>query len=428
MIQGISRVLSEFLQVLGEMSPYLLFGFLVAGVLSVVIRPSWVERHLGGRGFWPVFKASLFGVPLPLCSCGVIPVAASLRKHGASREATTAFLLSTPQTGVDSILVTLSLLGITFAVYRPLAALATGLIGGWVVMAFGSRKNAVEEPLPECADSCCADGAKRGKPARALEHGFVTLPEDIAKPLLVGLLVAALLSAIVPEDFFAGYLGGGIGAFSTMIAMMLLGIPVYVCATASVPVALALMKAGLSPGAALVFLMTGPATNAAGIATVAKIMGKRVAACYLATVAATSLGAGLLLNSIYTGQGGWRGERAPFMMPTGVKVVSAMLLLAVLGNALFKHARKTRAHDAKEGETGQKSVLKIDGMTCNHCAEAVTKALLACPGVRGARVVLKEGLATIWGEGFDVNALSKAVEGAGYSLCRGGHQCEIHNQ
>ena len=414
-ILGVVKVFREFWHVLGEMAPYLLFGFLMAGVLSVLIPPSWVERHLGGRGFWPVFKASLFGVPLPLCSCGVIPVGASLRKHGASRAATTAFLLSTPQTGVDSILVTLSLLGVTFAVYRPLAALATGLIGGGVVMAFASRPGRVEPPPPPCNDSCCSTLEKRGKTARVVEYGFVTLPEDIGKPLLMGLVIAGFLSAIIPKDFFAEHFGSGAGAVGTMIVIMFLGIPVYVCATASIPVALGMMKAGLSPGAALVFLMTGPATNAATITTIAKTMGKRVAGLYLATVAGTSLGAGLLLDAIFSGKGGWDVEKPLFMMPLGIKIISGVLLLAVLANAIYRRSREGGAGGGEEPEAGQRSILKIDGMTCSHCADAVTKALLACPGVRSARVDLKDGFAAVGGEGYDLSVLRKAVEGLGYS-------------
>lgn len=132
-IQVIITFMREFWQVLGEMSPYLLFGFLVAGILSAWVPADLIERHLGGRGLWPTLKASLLGIPLPICSCGVIPVAVGLRRHGASRGATTSFLLSTPQTGVDSILVTLGMLGPLYAIYRPIAALVTGVVGGMIV-------------------------------------------------------------------------------------------------------------------------------------------------------------------------------------------------------------------------------------------------------------------------------------------------------
>jgi uncharacterized membrane protein YraQ (UPF0718 family) len=143
------KFMHEFWEVLGEMAPYLLFGFLVAGILSVYISQKFVERHLGGRGFWAVLKASLFGIPLPLCSCGVIPVAASLRKQGAGKGAVTSFLISTPQTGVDSILVTLSLLGPVYAIFRPVASFIKGVIGGMAVSIFDPE----DKPAPAPSDT-----------------------------------------------------------------------------------------------------------------------------------------------------------------------------------------------------------------------------------------------------------------------------------
>jgi len=223
MAEFLELFVKDFWGTLAEMSPYLLFGFLAAGVLSVFISAQLVERHLGRKGFWPLLKASAFGVPLPLCSCGVIPVSMSLRKHGASKGATISFLLSTPQTGVDSILVTLSLLGPVYAIFRPLAALATGLIGGGLVQLFDPEPG--DAIQPECTDACCAEKEQRSKLIRALEHGFVTLPRDIGRAMLVGLIIAAVISALVPDGYFAEHLGTGIFA---MVVMMFLGIPVYV--------------------------------------------------------------------------------------------------------------------------------------------------------------------------------------------------------
>ena len=325
MAEFLESFVKDFWGTLAEMSPYLLFGFLAAGVLSVFISAQLVERHLGRKGFWPLLKASAFGVPLPLCSCGVIPVAMSLRKHRASKGATISFLLSTPQTGADSILVTLSLLGPIYAVFRPLAALATGLIGGGLVQLFDPEPGDV--PQPECDDACCAEKEQRSKVIRVLEHGFVTLPRDIGKAMFIGLIVAGAISAAVPKDFFAPLLGGGIMA---MIVMMVLGIPVYVCATASVPVAAALIAKGVSPGAVMVFLMTGPATNAAAFMTIWAGLGKRTAVTYIATVAGCAIAAGLLLDRIVYGIGSDTVFRMGWMLPAVVKNVSAVVLLAVL--------------------------------------------------------------------------------------------------
>ncbi len=331
-------IIVDFWATIAEMSPYLLFGFFVAGVLSVLVSQRIVERHLGGRGIWPLVKASLFGVPLPLCSCGVIPVSMSLHKHGASKGSTISFLLSTPQTGIDSIFVTLSLLGPVFAVFRPLAAFLTGIIGGTFVDIF-ERKSKDEIQAPEkCTDACCDTTGTRSKITKGLKYGFVTLPRDIGKALMVGLIIAAVISALVPEGYFAGKLGPG---FLQMVVMMVLGIPVYVCATASVPVAAVLISTGLSPGAALVFLMTGPATNAASFVTIWKVLGKVTAITYLATVAGCALLGGILLDYIATGFDFEIGTRPHWMLPPIVKYMSAVALLAVLAFAIFTKPKHT---------------------------------------------------------------------------------------
>jgi len=322
------------------MSPYLLFGFFVAGLLSVLVSQRMVERHLGGPGIGPLLKATVFGIPLPLCSCGVIPVSMSLHKHGASRGSTVSFLLSTPQTGVDSILVTYSLLGPVFAIFRPLAALVTGMVGGILVNLFGQRAkdgqgDSPSDPPPEkCTDACCSGSKSPGRKfLNGMKYGFIRLPRDIGKPLLIGLAIAGIISAIVPEGFFAEHLGKGIGA---MLVMMLIGIPIYVCASASVPVAAALILKGLSPGAALVFLMTGPATNAAGLATIWNTLGRRTAILYLVTVAVCALAGGIVLDSLITGVAVRHATHIHDMAPGIIQHASAVVLLAILAYAFLK--------------------------------------------------------------------------------------------
>jgi uncharacterized protein len=234
---------------------------------------------------------------LPLCSCGVIPVAASFRRHGASRAATTSFLLSTPQTGVDSIAVTYSLLGLAFAVYRPIVALVTGLLGGLLVMLFAQSNHHPEVPetaRPEkCTESCCAGRGKQNVVRRALQYGFITLPRDIGPALLLGVLIAGAIAALVPPNQWQPYLGGGL---LSIMLMMAVGIPLYVCASASVPIAAGLMHLGASPGAALAFLIAGPASNAATVTTVWKLMGGRTAWLYILTIVISAIGGGLLLD------------------------------------------------------------------------------------------------------------------------------------
>lgn len=340
MSEQLTDIPIDFWMVLGEMAPYLLFGFFVAGLLSVLISPEFVERHLGGRGLWPVIKASVFGVPLPLCSCGVIPVATSIRKHGASKGATTAFLISTPQTGADSILATFSLLGPVFAIYRPIASLISGAMGGTIVSAV--ERNTPSERVAQCDDACCSAGTRRSATARVLEYGFITLPRDIGRTLLVGLAVAAMISAIIPADYFSTIISPGP---LQILVLMLVGIPVYICATASIPVAAGLILAGVSPGAAFALLMTGPATNAATVVTIWKIMGRQTCLIYLGTMMVAAFLGGLLLDQIVTSTE-VQAAMHHGQMPAWIKSASAVVLLGVLAVGAFyrpntQHSNKT---------------------------------------------------------------------------------------
>lgn len=419
MLDAAKNVLIEFYSVLAEMSPYLLFGFLVAGILSVLISAQKVEKHLGGNKFISVLKAASFGVPLPLCSCGVIPVAASLRRNGAGRGATTSFLLSTPQTGVDSILVTYSLLGPVFAVFRPIAAFITGLVGGALVNWLDPDDG---KPAPEAAPLCSADGcgcgdgeekapARHGRIYRIFQYGFVTLPRDIGRALVIGLLIAGVISAVIPKDFFAEYLHNPL---LQILVMMALGLPMYVCATASVPVAMALMMKGITPGAALAFLMTGPATNAATISTIYKVMGRRTATIYLATVAVMAVVLGLALNGIYTYDLGEMNHAAHQHGVMGLGLInhaSAAVLLGVLAYALLWP--KPRAEVAAEAGD-QKVTIRIEGMRCNQCSGAVERALAGMPGVEQAVVDLDRGEATVTGRELNLEPMLEAIRQLGY--------------
>ena len=338
------KFLFEVWATLCQMSPYLLFGFLCAGLLSVLISEEKVEKHLGGKGFMPVLKATLFGIPLPLCSCGVLPVFASLRKKGAGKGAATSFLISTPQTGVDSILVTYSMLGPIFAIFRPLAAFVSGIFGGMLVDIFDRETKSVKDETLKESTCCChekkekcceKEDMKSGIIKRIITYGFVTLMDDIAKSLLVGILLAAAISLVVPENWFASMaIGTG---FTGMIVMMLFGIPLYVCATASVPIAAVLIAKGVSPGAAFVFLMTGPATNAAAIAIVWNLIGRRSALIYLGTLMVSALAFGLLLDNINVLSSGALFEACQHAPgATMYEQISAVVLLLLMSISLAK--------------------------------------------------------------------------------------------
>jgi len=403
----IENFILELWNLTKDMSPYLLLGFLIAGVLSVVISPALVEKNLGGKGLFPIVKASIFGIPLPLCSCGVIPVATSLYKHGANRSATTSFLISTPQTGVDSILVTYSLLGPIFAIFRPIAALLAGIVGGLAVELADNGSESIQKPSREI------DQRHKSIFRRIYEYGFVSLPQDIGKPLILGIMVAALISLVVPDDFFASYFGNG---FMGLIIMMFAGIPIYVCATASVPIALALMIKGLSPGAAFVFLMTGPATNAATISTVWKILGKKTAFIYLAAVSGCSLVAGIAINLFTSEIGVHIHGHDHWMMPVWFQITSSVLLVSILSNSLMRlyFPSMFKREDAIQ-EKDAKLILAVGGMTCNHCVNSVTVAISEVSNVDNVDVDLTSGETKISGVNIDINSVVDAVSSAGYS-------------
>ena len=276
---------------MNKMSPYLLLGFLIAGILSVLVSSERVEKLLGkARGIKSIFYAAIIGIPLPLCSCGVLPLSASIRKHGASKAACSSFLLSTPQTGVDSILVTYTLFNPIIAMIRPIIALITGIISGLFVHVLCDEK--IEEK-EICKDSCCSHN-KTSTFQKIIKYAFITLPKDIANPLIVGVLLSGIISIIIPDGSFDQYFGGGIVG---MIVMLIFGLPLYVCATASIPLALILIGKGASLGAAMVFLMVGPATNTTSVTTMIKILGKKGMIVTLISLSLTSICAGLIIDS-----------------------------------------------------------------------------------------------------------------------------------
>ena len=279
--------MKEVLSLINEMSPYLLLGFFFAGVMHAFIPGMVYNRYLGGKGFKSVFYGALFGIPLPLCSCGVLPTAMSLRKQGASKGATASFLISTPETGVDSIIATYSVLGLPFAVVRPVAAFCNAIMGGWLINKFGDKDEVV--PVDASAKTCCCHHKQEethhegflGKMREALRFGFVEMIEDIGKWLVIGLVIAGLITVFVPDEFFALFRGN---TQLSMLLVLCIAVPMYICATGSIPIAVALMMKGLTPGAALVLLMAGPACNMASILVINKTLGRRSLALYLVSI------------------------------------------------------------------------------------------------------------------------------------------------
>ncbi len=404
------HVLHEFWHVLAEMATFLLFGFLVAGVLSVFLSARTIQRHLGGSGTWSMIKGALFGIPLPLCSCGVIPVSASLRRGGAGKPAVTSFLIATPQDGVDSVAVTYALMGGAFALLRPAFALISGMLGGLAVSLFARDDKSTDRQTDGGHDHCERE-IQGSRIRRIFTYGFGALPRDIGRSLLIGLLVAGVISVVVPENFFVDAVGVG---FWQILILMAAGIPVYVCSTSSVPIAAALvLQAGASPGAALAFLMTGPATNFATIVTVWRVMGRRTATIYVLVVALCALGSGLALDAIFAADAFSISPGMAAMIPMPVKYAAAAFLLAILVVGAIRGAPVEQFEPAAGA---QKAEMEIQGMHCSHCATSISGALQQVAGVDAARVLLDAGKAEVSGDELDTGQLTQAVRSLGYDV------------
>jgi uncharacterized membrane protein YraQ (UPF0718 family) len=290
------------------MAPYILLGLLFAGILHELLPKDFIQRHLGRDDTASVFKATLFGIPLPLCSCGVVPLAAALKKEGASRGAVLAFLISTPITGIDSILATFGMFGWLFTLYRVASSMVIAIVAG-IAANFQSPRSETAQNLSftrvppptsdapcRCEEGCETEPKKRGfRPVEALRYGFVTLMGDIAKPLLWGLLIGAAITVAIPQnvgELLAGH------AWLGYLLVILVAVPMYVCATASLPIAASLVLSGVSLGAAFVFLTAGPATNTVTIGVVKKMLGSRALAIYLGVIVAGSLLFGLGIDAL----------------------------------------------------------------------------------------------------------------------------------
>jgi hypothetical protein len=403
--------LKEVWNILLEMAPYLLLGFFLAGLLSVTIRQDLIERWLGKRTWGSVIKASLLGVPLPLCSCGVIPVTSSLYRRGASKGATTSFLTSTPQTGIDSIVATAGLIGPLFAWIRVVVALVSGVVAGILVDLFEKESEPAEVIKPDTETPKSARSSEKLK--AIFSYGFFTLPQDIGKSLILGIVLAGLLGSLLPENWGETYLNN---PWITYLAVTMIAIPLYVCSTGSIPIAFALMASGVSPGAALVFLIAGPATNVATVTTLLKILGRRTILIYLLTIVSISWLSGWLLD-MYGGSliGDALVHHGPSMEYSIIKSTSAIGLIAmVIWAYIFPRFRK-RPSSLNNGSFST-STLKVEGMTCSHCASNVVQGLQKVSGVTSVKADPTLNLAWVEGDNIDKHALENAVGKAGYKF------------
>jgi uncharacterized membrane protein YraQ (UPF0718 family) len=349
----LEQILAESWNVLCLSAPYMLLGFFIAGLLKAFIPDDFVARHLGKENGSSLFKAALFGVPIPLCSCGVLPAAAGIRKQGASKGATTAFLISTPETGVDSIAVTWALLDPLMAVLRPVSAFLTAMVTGQMVRTLDPDvKEEPKKPAPmemftmapasaptaEASAGCgcgCAAPLPAAKPSvmerlrMGMRFSFGDLFTDISGWFFVGVGIAGLITVFVSPDMVEAYLGNPVVA---MLVMLVIGTPLYVCATASTPIAAALVLKGLNPGAALVFLLAGPATNAAALSVITGVLGKKSTVLYLIGILVSSFLLGFAVDAVYSMTGltaAWQAG-AEHAGRTFIGTVSALVLFGLV--------------------------------------------------------------------------------------------------
>ncbi len=402
-------LLNSLVFMLNEMSPYILLGFFIAGLMHAFVPQQTLSGHLGASDWKAVVKAAAIGIPLPLCSCGVLPTAIGMHRSGASKAASTSFLIATPQTGVDSIAATWSLLGPAFALIRPFAALVTAVFGG-VLVGKSESPTVVDADAAISSEVKMADKSFGLKCVDALRYGFLDLVGSIGGWLVAGLLIAALITVYVPADFFAVI---GDKPILSMLAVLLIAIPMYVCATGSIPIAMSLMLKGLSPGTALVLLMAGPAANFASFALISREMGRKSAIIYLVSIIIGSMAFGLIID--YLLPASWFAlegfsacchEQSFSLFPS----ICSAILLALL---IITFARGHRHKKFDVSVTTEEYA--VEGMNCSHCRASVMKAIASVEGVEQVDVDLSTGKTTVQGK-HKREEIVAAIRAAGFDV------------
>ena len=397
----------ELVYLFAEMSPYLLFGFALAGILHVYFPKHKIAKYLGKKNLTSIFNAAILGIPLPLCSCGVIPTGISFHQNGASKGATVSFLISTPQTGVDSLLLTYSLLGLPFALIRPIAAFLTGIVGGTLT-------NTIDNSTEELLEEAPKNTPITHKFKTAVHYAFVEFLQDISKWLLIGLIIAAFISAIIPNGFIENNLNNPL---LNMLFVLAASIPMYVCATGSIPIAAVLMMKGLSPGAAFVFLMAGPATNAATMTVIKQTLGTKTLLTYLSSIIGGALIIGLIINEL---PAQW------FILP-GVNLEShnhqelalgwfewtsaCILLLLILNGFRIQYIPKKLNLDTMNNN---EKIYAVNGMTCNHCKSSVETNLKKLDHIDFVEVDLANKIVHVKGDNINSSDIESTLNTLGF--------------
>ncbi len=391
-------------QVVLSLAPWLFAGAAIAGLLHGLLPRRFVHGHL--RGPLGVAKAVGLAVPMPLCSCGVIPAALGLKRDGASDGAAIGFMIATPQTGADAMLVSAKFLGWPFALFAVASTALTGLVGGWLTEAFGGARRSTAAPAAPAA------GSEQDRSLRGMFLHAIDILRSIWRWLVAGILASAAITVLLPPGALAGL--GAWGPLGAGLLALAVSLPLYVCATASVPVAAALVAAGMPPGAALVFLMAGPATNVSTLGAVYRGFGRRVLAIYLGTLVVASLALAMLFEWVIPAP----GVLAATVHEHGAspwEIAAALGLLALLAWFAVEDLRRLGVRPASAAAAEPVHELAVEGMVCGGCAGRVERALAATPGVTSATVTLEPGRAVVRGQ-VDDERLREAVAVAGYRV------------
>ncbi len=410
-----------------EMAPYLMIGLAFVAILNIYMTKEFVKKQIGKDSIWSIFKAALFGVPLPLCSCGVIPTTVYMADSKASKGAVTSFLISTPQTGIDSIIATYGMMGPVFGIFRPISALIMGILGGLFINVTNKEKAKPEKKKLSLdvitAPPKMVDGkanipfSKKAK--TSLKYAFADFLDDIVVEFLIGLVIAGAITYFLPTEFLEGT--GLKSGILGMIVMILIGVPMYVCATASIPIAVSLILKGFSPGVAFVFLAVGPATNAASIGILSKSLGKKLISYYLFAMIIMSIGFGYLLDFVFNYLEIYPQKQLAThahhehsgLIPYEIQIVLAAIFTILVVSSLYrkygsKYFKRDKAID-------NRNYVIVEGMTCNHCVATVTDSLTKVNGIDNVEVDLSSGKAFYSGN-IDKSVINEAIESCGYNV------------
>jgi uncharacterized protein len=415
MLDFVIIVLKNFWFLAVEMAPYLFLGFFVAGLLNELVPAEFIARHIGSNSPGAVLKSSIMGIPLPLCSCGVLPVATSLRKTGAGKAPTIAFLITTPVTGVDSIMATYAFLGGIFTIIRVAVSFVIGLTAGLITSLVSKGETKDNDNISQTKPKEKRSFIETVK--SILVYAFWELPITISGSVLAGLAIGAIITSFLPDSFVQTHIGTG---FLGVLVAISVAIPLYVCATGSIPIAVAMIMKGFSPGAALAFLIAGPATNMVAITTVKKLLGTKIVLIYLSTIFIGSLGFGFLLDQIIvnynlpilssvTSHAGM--HHSLFSLISG-----GMLLMLFGGLYLFSIPLISSLFHKKRGEEMPNEIkLSVPDMTCNHCKRNVGNILDSYEGVSSYEIDLNRKIVLLTHEdSVNIDGVQESLEKGGY--------------